>query len=435
MEPWLSRAARTRPERAALVTPARTWTYRELHGAAHDVAVGLRKRGIVAGDRVALALAAEPLIVALHGCLLTGAVAVPIDLRLGEAERAPRLRGAALVLDGSAPEMPPETRSGSDPVGLGEPAPGAPATVVYTSGTTAGPKEVTLTYDNWLWNAIGSAHALGLDPEERWLCPMPLAHVGGLSIALRSTIYATTVLLQERFDATAALTALMDPAERVTLVSLVPTMLSRLLDAGLSQPPTLRRVLLGGGPIPAALLERAAAARVPVSPSFGMTETCSQIATDGFAVLGAELSLTDAGELLVRGPSVSLGALAPDGWLHTGDLATLDASGRLEIVGRLADTIVSGGENVAPTEVEAVLLEHPAVGDAAVLGRVDAQWGEAVIAQVVVRDAAGVGEGLAAELRRFCAERLAGFKVPKAIEFVAEIPRGPTGKLQRRALR
>jgi O-succinylbenzoic acid--CoA ligase len=305
---------------------------------------------------------------------------------------------------------------------------------MYTSGTTAGPKEVSLSVENWLWNAIGSAHALGLDPEEQWLCPLPLAHVGGLSIALRSAVYATTVMLQERFDTAAALAALMDSARRVTLVSLVPTMLSRLLDAGLERPPTLRRVLLGGGPIAPALLHQAAAAGVPVSPSFGMTETCSQIATDGFAVLGAELSLSDVGELLVRGPSVSVGALAPDGWLHTGDLATLDASRRLAIVGRLADTIVSGGENVAPTEVEAVLLEHPAVADAAVLGRVDEQWGEAVIAQVVVSHGAAGDDRLAAELRGVCAGRLAAFKVPKRIEFVAEIPRGPTGKLQRRAL-
>jgi O-succinylbenzoic acid--CoA ligase len=427
MEPWLSRAARMRPERAALVTPARNWTFEVLYETARGVAGALREQGIGTGDRVGLALAGEQLIVALHGCLLLGAVAVPIDLRLGEAERAPRLRGAALVLH----ELP----RGGAPVEPGELEPGAPATVMYTSGTTAGPKEVLLSAENWLWNAIGSAHALGLDPEERWLCPMPLAHVGGLSIALRSAVYATTVVLQERFDTATALASLTDPAERVTLVSLVPTMLSRLLDAGLEHPPTLRRVLLGGGPIAPALLVRAAAAGVPVSPSFGMTETCSQIATDGFAVLGAELSVDAGGELLVRGPSVSVGALAPDGWLHTGDRATLDTTGRLTIVGRVADTIISGGENVVPTEVEAVLSGHPGIADAAVFGRVDPEWGEAVIAQVVVRDGVRADTSLGEELRALCAGRLAAFKVPKHVEFVAGIPRGATGKLQRRALR
>jgi O-succinylbenzoic acid--CoA ligase len=224
-------------------------------------------------------------------------------------------------------------------------------------------------------------------------------------------------------------------------------MLSRLLDAGLRRPPTLRRVLLGGGPMAPALLARADAAGVDVAPSFGMTETCSQIATDGFPVLGAELSLTGDGELLVRGPSVSAGALAPDGWLHTGDLAALDDDGRLTILGRRSDTIISGGENVAPTEVEAVLLAHPAVADAAVLGRADAEWGEAVVAQVVLRDGddgadpfAGAGplagEGEWAEaLRVHCAATLASFKVPKRFELVEVVPRGPTGKLLRRELR
>ncbi len=261
---------------------------------------------------------------------------------------------------------------------------------------------------------------------------MPLAHVGGLSIQLRSAVYATTVVLHDRFDAERALAALMDPGARVTLVSLVPTMLARLLDAGLREPPTLRRVLLGGGPIAPALLTRAAAAGVPVSPSFGMTETCSQVATDGFALLGSELRIADGGELLVRGRAVARGALSDDGWLHTGDLGELDDSGRLTIVGRKSDTIVSGGENVAPAEVEAVLLEHPAVADAAVLGRADPQWGEAVVAQVVLRDGAVPD---ADELRAHCAVRLAPFKVPKRFEIVAQVPRGVTGKLLRRELR
>jgi O-succinylbenzoic acid--CoA ligase len=421
MEPWLTRAARMHPGRAALVTPERTWTYAGLHDAAQAAGGALRARGVGPGDRVALQMGSEELVVALHGCLLIGAVAVPVDLRLAEAERDRRRVGAAVVLE-SLPAGPPAPPRALDP--------DAVATVMYTSGTTAGPKEVTLTVGNWLWNAIGSATALGLDPAERWLCPMPLAHVGGLSIQLRSAVYGTTVVLHERFDAAAALEALMDPGERITLVSLVPTMLSRLLDAGLGEPPTLRRALLGGGPIAPALLARAREAGVDVAPSFGMTETCSQIATDGFALLGAELSLAADGELLVRGPSVSAGALAADGWLHTGDLAAFGEDGRLAILGRRADTIISGGENVAPAEVEAVLVAHPAVADAAVLGRSDAEWGERVVALVVLRE-----EVSADDLRAHCAAAVAGFKVPKAFEIVDSVPRGPTGKLLRRELR
>jgi O-succinylbenzoic acid--CoA ligase len=427
MESWLARAARMHGERAAVVAPAETLAYAELHARAAGVAGALRERGVGPGDRVALALSSLELVPALHGCLMLGAVAVPIDLRLAPEERAARQSSARVVLDRPVAGAPID--------GAHDPAPSDIATLMFTSGTTAGPKPVELSYDNWLWNALGSALALGLDPEERWLCPMPLAHVGGLSIQLRSAIYATTVVLHDRFDADRALAALMDAAARVTLVSLVPTMLARLLDAGLREPPTLRRVLLGGGPISPALLARAEAAGVAVSPSFGMTETCSQVATDGFALLGSELRIADDGELLVRGRAVASGALSDDGWLHTGDLGELDDSGRLAIIGRKTDTIVSGGENVAPAEVEAALLEHPELADAAVLGQTDPEWGEAVIARVVLR--AGVGGRSApteAQLRSHCAARLASFKVPKRFEFVDSLPRGATGKLLRREL-
>ncbi len=433
MEAWLARAARLQGDRVALRGGAADLTYGELLAGALAVAAALRQRGIRAGDRVALAMPSEQLVVALHGCLLIGAVAVPVDLRLRDSERALRTASAAAVLselpggvvDPVVDRVPDLVL---DPLEIeGD----ATATLMFTSGTTAGPKPVALSYDNWLWNAIGSALALGLDPAERWLCPMPLAHVGGLSIQIRSAIYGTTVILHERFDTERALAALMDPDERVTLVSLVPTMLARLLDAGLREPPALRRVLLGGGPIAPALLRRAADARVAVSPSYGMTEACSQIATDGVPLLGTELEIAADGEVLVRGRTVSAGAVGADGWLHTGDLGALDESGRLSIVGRKADTIVSGGENVAPAEVEAVLLEHPAVADAAVFGRPDEEWGEAVIAHVVPSDGAGVA---ADELRAHCAGRLAPFKVPKRFEVVDSVPRGVTGKLLRREL-
>jgi o-succinylbenzoate---CoA ligase len=428
VEAWLARAARLHGDRTALRVATDDLTYAELYARAREVAGALRARGVRPGDRVALAMPSEPLVVALHGCLLIGAVAVPIDLRLREGERAARTEGAAVVLS----ELPgPSGGAVAEPREVdGD----ATATLMFTSGTTAGPKPVALSYDNWLWNAIGSAMALGLDPAERWLCPMPLAHVGGLSIQLRSVVYGTTVILHERFDTERVLAALMDPAERVTLVSLVPTMLSRLLDAGLREPPALRRALLGGGPIAPALLRRAAQAGVTVAPTYGMTEACSQIATDGVPLLGTEVRVATDGEVLVRGRTVSAGALGPDGWLHTGDLGGFDEAGRLLILGRQADTIVTGGENVAPVEVEAILLEHPAVADVAVFGRVDPEWGEAVVAQVVLSDGAAAAPVSADELREWCAGRLAGFKVPKAFEFVDSVPRGVTGKLLRREL-
>ena len=407
----------------AIEGPERSLTYAELRAEAICAAGAIRRAG--ARERVALALApGEEFVVALHGCLLAGVAAVPVDLRLSEEERARRLAGAELVIS----EPVREATAATPFAFAGDP----PVAIMHTSGTTAAPKPVVLTHSNFQASALGSAVALGLDPAERWLCPMPLNHVGGLSIAIRSSIYATTAVLPGRFDTEAVLGELMDPGRRTTIVSLVPTMLSRLLDAGLEHPPTLRWALLGGGPIAPVLLERAGAAGVPVAPTYGMTEACSQIATFGWPLPGVEVRLHGPeGAILVRGPIVARGALADDGWLHTGDLGRFDERGRLEIIGREADTIITGGENVAPGEVEAVLLDHPGVRDAGVVGRPDPEWGEALVAVVVCRKGAALQ---ADELRVFCSERLASFKVPKAVEFADELPRTASGKLLRRQL-
>ena len=426
---WIHIATAKHPDRVAIEGRERSLTYSELSALSIDGAGALQAIGVRSGDRVALAIEDRTeFAVALHACLLAGVRAVPIDLRLGAQEQAARAAGATVVLE-QAPNRPD---------GVLHPSVSGPemlamvATVMHTSGTTAAPKQVELTYGNWLANAFGSAVALGLDPDERWLCAMPLAHVGGLSILIRSLVYATTVVLHERFETEAVLNELMDPSRRITIVSLVPTMLARLLDAGLSSPPALRWALLGGGPIPPALLQRAVAAGVPVAPTYGMTEACSQIATFGIPLHGAQLWLDGPDrEIIVRGPIVAPGSLNQDGWLRTGDLGSFDAAGRLTIIGRRSETIVSGGENVAPAEVEAVLLAHPDVADAGVFGRSDREWGEAVIAHVVPR----AGAAFDAEvLRTFCAERLAPFKVPKLIEPVQALPRTESGKLLRRRL-
>jgi O-succinylbenzoic acid--CoA ligase len=422
---WVHAAAARHPDRVAIEGPERSLTYAELSQAAIGAA-GALERLANRGERVALAMPpGEEYVIAVHGCLLAGLAAVPIDLRLSRDERATREAAADVVIDGVPAAQRPHMRSafGGDPV----------VAVMHTSGTTAAPKPVELTYGNFLASALGSAVALGLDPAERWLCPMPLTHVGGLSIPIRSAVYATTAVLHERFDTGAVLNELMDPARRITMVSLVPTMLARLLDAGLERPPTLRWALLGGGPIAPALLERAKAAGVPTAPTYGMTEACSQIATFGWPLPGVDVRLSASeDEILVRGPIVSAVAVAEDGWLHTGDLGRFDERQRLEIVGRKADTIVSGGENVAPAEVEAALVSHPAVADAAVLGRADAEWGEALVARVVLRDGRDAQPD---ELRAHVASRLARFKVPKAVEFVNVLPRTASGKLLRRELR
>ncbi len=160
-----------------------------------------------------------------------------------------------------------------------------------------------------------------------------------------------------------------------------------------------------------------------------MTEACSQIATFGWPLPGVEIETAADGELRVRGAIVSPSARGEGGWLHTGDLAGFDERGRLVITGRKADTIITGGENVAPTEVEDVLLEHPAVSDAAVHSLPDPEWGERIVATVVLRNGAG-----AEELQAHCAQKLARFKVPKEIRFADQLPRTASGKLLRREL-
>jgi O-succinylbenzoic acid--CoA ligase len=233
-------------------------------------------------------------------------------------------------------------------------------------------------------------------------------------------------VIHERFEVERVKAAL--EAGEVTLASLVPTMLVRLRAAGLSRAPGLRAIALGGGPIPAGLLDWAEETGIPVVPVYGMTETCSQVVAGhpGRPLPGVELELGGDGEILVRGPMVAAGALGPDGWLHTGDLGELDAGGGLHVLGRVKELIVTGGENVAPLEVEQALLAHPAVSDAGVAGLPDPDWGEAVTAFVVLRDTIGAGE-----LRDWCRERLDAFKVPKAIHPVESLPRNSGGKLQR----
>ncbi len=408
VESWLARAARTRPDTAAV----NGLTYAALYARARAAAAGLPH-----GARVGLALPpGEEFVVALHACLLAGALVVPIDLRLTEAERP-----AVDLVFGERLRAKQEVTGAHDL--------DVPAILVHTSGTTSKPKPIRLTYGNWLWSALGSAVALGVDPHERWLCTLPLSHVGGLSILLRSAIYGTTAIVHERFETDRVLHALQDP-HGPTVVSLVPTTLTRLLDAGLHHPPALRWALLGGAPLPPALLRRAAQAGVPVAPTYGLTEACSQVATAGVPLFCTQIALQPDGEIVVTGPTVS-----PDAGprLHTGDLGAFDDDGLLHIVGRKADTIVTGGENVAPAEVEAVLEAHPGVHEAAIISRPDDEWGEAIVALVRPYDQAG--PPTPDDLRAHCTRHLARFKVPKDYKIIGEpLPRTASGKLVRREL-
>jgi o-succinylbenzoate---CoA ligase len=433
VQPWIDSAAERRPDHPALVTGGETLTWAQLAERAATASAALAADGVGEGDRVALVLpAGAAFVAALHGVLRLGAVAVPVDLRLGERERNAVTAGVRSFF--AAPEAGAAKKDLTPAVVGGD----AAAMVIHTSGTTGAPRPVVLTRGNWDAHAWASAAAFGHPPDERWLCCLPLSHVGGLGILVRAAVHATTVVLHERFDAAHIATALH---EGITGVSLVPTMLKRVLDHGLQPPALLRAALIGGGPVPAEQLARAAAAGIPVSQTYGLTEACSQVtaeapgegtATAGRALPGTEVGVDAGGEILVRGPTVAPASTDGDGFLHTGDLGVLDRKGRLTVVGRRSETIVTGGENVAPAEVEAALEAHPAVAEAAVFGRADPEWGERIVAAVVLRPEATAS---ADDLRTHAATRLAGFKVPKEIEPRAELPRTASGKLRRAELR
>jgi len=413
-------------------------SYAELDARADAAAHALYVRGVRAGDRVGLSLPpGEDFAAAFWGALRLGTTVVPVSPRLAAAEIAAQTATCSVVVGDPLPRVSGRARV---PGSAGH-TPGDVAVLLHTSGTTSAPKPVELTFGNLLWAALGSAAALGHPHDERWLSALPFNHVGGLSILTRSAIAATTAEVHPAFDAERVAARLM-AADGATTISVVATTLSRLLDAGLRDPPRLRCALAGGGPIPPVLVERARAAGVPIAQTYGLSEACAMVTTqqpgDTQADAGAPLFCTTValaadGEILVSGPTVSPSAVTGDGVLRTGDLGSLGPGGRLTVTGRKADTIITGGENVAPAEVEAVLERHPAVREAAVHGRPDPAWGEAVVATVVPRPGRTPTED---ELRRHCAATLAPFKVPKSVIVREEpLPRTLSGKLLRRELR
>jgi o-succinylbenzoate---CoA ligase len=438
LDNWLAQRAATCPDRLAIRAGGAELTYAELEAEATSVARRLAARGVRRDAVVALAL--EPgadYAVVLHGLMKLGAIAHPVNTRLTSAERAAALERAepALVL-GAPLDL---TTTEADMPLLGEHDLDAVHSRLETSGTSGDARAIDLTYGNFLWSAVGSAFNLGVDPADRWLCCLPLYHVAGLSILMRSVIYGTGAVIHEGFDPDRISRSLDE--DGVTLVSLVATQLVRLLEdeVDLSGP---RAIVVGGGPVPVEVIEEASGRGATVVQTYGMTETCSQVTTlapaeartragsAGRPLLTTHLRIQD-GEILVQGPTVAPGTADEDGWLHTGDLGRIDDEGFLYVEGRLGDMIVTGGENVLPTEVEAVLLRHPDVADAAAVGRPDERWQEAVTAVVVVREGA---EGDAERLREHCAAQLAGYKVPRRFEFVSALPRTASGKLLRREL-
>ncbi len=477
MPEWLQERARRSPEQLALLCGGDALTYAELDVRTGQAAARLAEAGVRRGDLVALLAAnGTEFATVVHALPRLGAVLLPLNTRLSDSELSWQLRHSAAALlvsdrpdvgslaDGLPAAALADVTSATDArpdQPLAEVELSSVHSVIYTSGTSGRPKAAMLTYGNHLASATASAANLGVRPDDRWLACMPLFHVGGLAILLRSVIYGTAAIIHESFDAEAVNASIED--DGVTVISVVSTMLQRMLDARGERPypPALRCVLLGGGPAPESLIAACRQRGVPVVQTYGLTEAASQVATRsidderpgaaGRPLPGTEvrIALEDgreanvglAGEIIVRGPTVTPGYLNDpdasarairDGWLHTGDAGYVDGEGYLHVLDRRDDLILTGGENVYPAEVEETLRSHSSVADAAVVGLPDETWGSRVAAAVALRPGTDID---AAALLSYCRQRLAGYKTPTEIRFVDSLPRNAAGKLLRRTVR
>jgi len=464
--------AASHPDAEALTFAGRSWSYGALEVEVRRWVAALEARGIGAGHRVCVLATNHAACVFLFWALgRLGAVLAPLNARLTRAELEPlaqdvepsltlalgalreRLVGAE-DLESFVGEASSDTC-----VELEE---GEPRVVLFTSGTTGRPKGAVLTEGNFRASSRGSAANLGEHRAPRWLGTLPLFHVGGLAMLTRTAYEGGCLVLHERFDAEATSRAIDE--EAVSHVSLVATTLERVLDvrAGRRVPESFKLALIGGGPVPVPLLERARAVGLLALQTYGLTEACSQVTTErpidadgrtaGPPLPGTEVRIVgehgdvrgpgQEGDIEVRGPTVMAGywrrpeatsEVLRDGWLHTKDLGGLDARGRLTVLSRRTDLIVRGGENIYPAEVEAVLANHPSVQEAAVVGVKDARWGEVPVAFLVLR--VGQPSSRVEEMEAWCRQSLAGFKLPARFLWVEALPRNAMGKLERPALR
>lgn len=518
----VARWSEERPDAPALVGPERGLSYRELDSAVNRLAgelASLRTGGhggggvgkgtddagarALPGGSLALALGSRfDTTLLLHAAPRAGLAVAPLSPSLTPPELAAALSAldpVAVIADASTADAVRDAAGGHRTLVLPEgasleeaglpvgrlsptsppgqegrrPVEGSPASdpeaaryVVWTSGSSGRPRGVVLTATSLAAVVDGSARRLGLEPSDRWLTTLSMAHVGGLATAIRAARLGSTLVVRDRFDAV----ELLDLAHRgtVTHASLVPVMLRRVLarGGGAPAPSPLRCILVGGAHAPPALVREAVDLAYPVALTYGMTETSSQAATArprtvgikpdavGKPLPGVDLRIAEDGEIRVRGPSLAAGyltgerALTPlkldaEGWLRTGDLGAWDADGDLRVTGRRSARIVTGGVTVDPREVERALRAIEGIEEAAVVGVPDEEWGERVSALLVAGGGESAsssrGKGARARLRQVVAReaeaRLSSPKRPRRIRFVDALPRTSTGKVDREAVR
>jgi fatty-acyl-CoA synthase len=492
---WIERHAAATPHRTAIRFEGRAIDYAEIDRRVRAIAsVMALGGGVKPGDRVAyLGLNRPEMILLLLACARLGAMLLPLNWRLAPPEHAHILKDAepSLIvaeeefragLGAILPELPflkgrhfgadesqwfgamdpPDAARGQDaPVaGTAE----SPLLLVYTSGTTGKPKGAVLTQDALEWNALNSADMHGLTAADRALTVLPMFHVGGLNIQTLPALRAgAEVLLHRRFDPAATLDAIQ--ADRPTLCVLVPATMQALIEHPRWQATdlsSLRCVTTGSSIVPAQLIHAFHARGVPVIQVYGSTETApiavcqrvehaKRVGSTGLPAKHCQARIVDAagrevapgthGEIEVRGPNVmreywrdpaATAEAFRQGWFRTGDVGHRDADGFFWVDERRKDLIISGGENIYPAELEAVLLEDPAVAECAVVARPHPRWGEEPVAVVVPRPGRACDK--AAILARF-EGRLARFKHPRDVVVVDRLPRNAMGKVLRYELR
>lgn len=440
----LRAAAMRAPEAPAIIGADGATSYGELDGRVSAAVARLREIGCAEGERVGLCLPKDGrYLVLLLALIRAGAIACPLSDRVPPRGLAALLRKAdcaVLISDGPVSDAVDATairhlhpgtllQDAGDRTVSGEPLPlslDRPATIIFTSGSSDDPKAALHTLGNHYYSALGSNENIELEPGDRWLHLLPLYHVGGLSILFRC-LHAGAAVALPKPGATLGRSIVDNGA---THVSLVATQLRRLLEEDVDLG-SLKAVLLGGGPVPDALLGEALSSGLPVHTSYGLTEMASQVTStrsgasrDEFRTAGRplshrEVSVLEEGEILVRGETLFAGYVAgagierpldTDGWFHTKDLGELDGEGRLRVLGRRDNMFISGGENVQPEEIEGALCRIEGVEEAVVAPVPDEEFGERPVAFVRTDREGVTAEDLAAELKK----SLPRFKVPVA---------------------
>src|SRR5690625_4552777 len=466
---WLTKQADLAPNKLALeIDEEISLTFKELYNKSKQIAQKLNNLNINPKDRIAiLSTNSLDMLMTIHALSYLDAIVVLLNTRLTSSELNYQIKNSEATLLITTEELCQEKKLETNKVktfteikelkqNVDKPLNESVNlndiwTIMYTSGTTGLPKAVGHTYGNHWWSAISSGLNLGIHADDKWLSPLPMYHVGGLSVFIKSIIYGMSVYLLPHYNKERLSNVLHE--KEITIASLVTLMLADYLDSleGQTSPAKLRAILLGGGSVPETLLNKAQDKKIRLFQSYGLTETSSQHATlsqtDNIRKLGSagktlmtgevkvNAKTNEIGEVLVKGPMVisnyfnneeATAESFKEGWLKTGDLGYLDEENFLYIVDRRSDLIISGGENIYPTEIENTLLNHDNIKEVAVVKKTDDKFGYVPAAFIVLKN-----KNYKPDFSSYLKDSLAKYKQPKEYIFIDELPRTASNKVKR----